>query len=114
MDYLNITAGDLLTHGTFLIDETPECWVWLTREGDQMFISHEMKPHVLQALYDTNQEEANSFNKSGSHGETKVASIPIAFYYDLQRRGITDDPEALKRILNNSTYSKFRTNDWTV
>jgi hypothetical protein len=114
MDNLNLTIGDLIQSGTYLLDETPETLVWITREGDQMYLTHEMKPDALQALYDANQEERNGFSRNASHGETKVASIPIAFYWDLQRKGITDDPAAMKRILNSADYQKFRTNDWQV
>lgn len=115
MDNLNLTVGDLLTHGTFLISETPEYWEWLTREGELMYRTVQMKPHVLQALIDQNQREANDFNYSGSHGSSvKVATIPEVLYWELHSKGITDDPVAYRRFLNDLNNRKFRTNTWTV
>ena len=39
----------------------------------------------------------------------KVASIPLSVYYDLKRRGIADDPVALKKWMNDSDNQVFRT-----
>lgn len=39
----------------------------------------------------------------------KVASIPLSVYYELKRKGIADDPKALKKWLNNSDNQVFRT-----
>mgnify|MGYP006213542651 CR=1 FL=1 len=38
-----------------------------------------------------------------------VASIPIHIYWDLKKRGIADDDEAMKRWLNDSQNRFFRT-----
>ena len=39
----------------------------------------------------------------------KVASIPLSVYYDLKRKGIADDPVALKKWMNDSVNQVFRT-----
>lgn len=115
MSNLNLTAGDLVTHGTILWEETPEYRVWITRDGDKMYFTTEYNSDILQALFDQNQRESNAFNKSGSHGElVKVASVPVGLYHEWQRQGITDDEEAMRRRLNDADYSKFRTNDWRL
>ena len=36
----------------------------------------------------------------------KVASIPLSVYYDLKRRGIADDPVALKKWMNDLTHQQ--------
>ncbi|AYD00919.1 hypothetical protein [Neorhizobium sp. NCHU2750] len=111
----NLTAGDLVTHGTILWEETPEYKVWMTRDGDKLIITTEYKDDVIKALMDQNQREANAFNATGSHGNlVKVASIPTGLYYDWKRQGIVDDPEAMRRRLNDSDYAKFRTNSWSL
>lgn len=115
MSDLNLFAGDLVTSGTILWEETPEYKVWMTRDGDKLIITTEYKPDVIKALLDQNQREANAFNASGSHGDlVKVASVPTGLYYDWQRQGITQDPEAMRRRLNDADYSKFRTNSWSL
>lgn len=116
MESLNLTAGDLVADGARILwEETPEYRVWLTRSGDQLYITTEYNSDIIQALLDQNKREANAFNKSGSHGSiVKVASIPTGLYFDWQRQGITDDPEAMRRRLNDADYSKFRTNDWRL
>jgi hypothetical protein len=115
LDDLNLTVGDLITHGTFLLNETPEYWQWITREGELMFVWEEMKPHVLQALVDQNKREANAFSRTSSHGPSvKVASIPIILFFELQRKGIANDPVAIRRFLNDPDNAHFRTNDWRL
>lgn len=44
----------------------------------------------------------------------KVASIPLAVYYDLKRRGILDDQKAMKRWLNDPENRHFRTRPGVV
>ncbi|MDX0947217.1 hypothetical protein GOD93_16320 [Sinorhizobium medicae] len=115
MDNLNLTIGDLITHGTFLLRETPFYRTWIIRDGEQMFLHTEANEEALIALIDQNQREANDFNYTGSHGSmVKVASIPELLYYDLQRQGITDDPAAYRRFLNDPNNAKFRTNTWRL
>jgi len=116
MSDLNLFAGDLITHGTFLFEETPEYKVWITRDGDKLIITTEYNDDVIKALMDQNQREANAFSATGSHGDiVKVASIPTGLYYEWQRQGITQDKEAMRRRLNDSDYAKFRTTSgWSL
>lgn len=44
----------------------------------------------------------------------RVASIPMAVYMDLQKRGIVDDTRAFKRWLNDPDNRVFRTRPGTV
>jgi len=57
--------------------------------------------------------EANKarFNEAPTRwGEGKlVASIPLTIYYDLKRKGITKDPAAFRRWLNDPDNRAFRT-----
>ena len=39
----------------------------------------------------------------------KVASIPMSIFYDLKRKGILDDPVAMKKWLNDPDNRVFRT-----
>lgn len=40
---------------------------------------------------------------------TRIASIPVSIYFDLKRKGITDDPKAFKRWLSDPDNRFFRT-----
>ncbi len=45
---------------------------------------------------------------------TRVASIPLSLYFDLKKKGIADDPVAMKRWLNDSENRFFRTRGGNV
>ncbi len=53
-----------------------------------------------------NQVDAKANWKGDMH---RVASIPMAIFYDLQRKGILNDPAAMKKWLNNPDNRVFRT-----
>lgn len=109
----NFTAGDILSDGTLLLEDTHDYTVWLIRDDDKIIIQTDWKN--VQALLDANAAEAAEFNRTGNHGNmVKVAGIPIGLYFDWLRQGITDDPEAMRRRLNDSDFSKFRTNNWRL
>lgn len=106
------TAGDLITHGTFLYYHGPDKTVWITREGDKMYATTEW--HV-DALLEANKEAANSFSATGKLSDlTRVASIPVGVFNRLDKDGIVEDDVALKRFLNDPDYKKFRTNSLKV
>ena len=44
----------------------------------------------------------------------KVASIPLPVYYELKRKGIADDPKALRKWLNDADNRVFRTRAGTL
>jgi hypothetical protein len=69
---------------------------------------------TITAEQDVNEViEANKqqFNDAPTkHGEwNKVASIPMVIYMDLKKKGIVDDPVAMKRWLNDPDNRFFRT-----
>ena len=112
MDYNQLTAGDLITHGTFLAYSVPGKNVWVTRDGDQMYVTVETD---VTALIEANQAAANSFSRSGGLGDmVRVASVPANIAAQWRNEGISDDPVALARRLNDSDFSKFRTNNLKV
>jgi hypothetical protein len=112
LDYNEFTAGDLITHGTFLYYTGPDKTVWITREGDRMYTTTEW--HV-DALIEANKAAANSFSRSGGLGDmVRVASIPVGLLNKWSDEGIVDDPTAFARRLNDSDFSKFRTNNLKV
>lgn len=57
-----------------------------------------------------------SYNEThGKFGEfSKVASLPLVVYNDLQQKGILNDPKALKRWLNDPDNRFFRTRPGTI
>lgn len=109
----NLTVGDLVTSGTICWEDTPDYTVWLTRDGDNIHVTTEWKN--VQALLDANAAEAADFSATGKHSDlVKVAGVPIGLYFAWQKEGITDDPEAMRRRLNDGDFSKFRTNGWRL
>lgn len=109
----DFTVGDLVPSGAIVWEDTPDYTVWLIRDGDNLIVKTDYKN--IQALLDLNAAEAADFSKSGKHSDVvKVAGIPIGLYFAWQREGITNDPEAMRRRLNDSDFSKFRTNDWRL
>ncbi|RVO54943.1 hypothetical protein [Sinorhizobium meliloti] len=113
-DSENLTLGDLLpTEGCYLWSDDPEKTVYIFRDGDVMGFRTHWKS--LSALFDANAAEAAAFSRTGTHGDIqKIASIPKPVFYDWRDQGITDDPDALRRRLNDGDFSKFRTNDWRL
>ncbi|MGQ3209538.1 hypothetical protein [Shinella sp.] len=108
----HFTAGDLVTSGTIVWEDTPTHTVYLTRDGDNLRITTHQK---VDAILAANANEESDFNYTGRHSDlVKVASLPTSMYFDLQRQGITEDPEAMRRILNDSDNAKFRTNKWRL
>lgn len=45
---------------------------------------------------------------------TRVASIPVSLYFDLKKKGIADNEEAMKRWLNDGDNRFFRTRPGNV
>ena len=64
------------------------------------------------SIVKANKVVRNEIDRHQKHGEwSKVASIPLSVYYDLERRGILKDQKALKKWLNDSDNQAFRTRD---
>lgn len=112
----NFTAGDLVAEGERIIVEDNEDYtVILTREGNNIRTTTITKTDTLQAQFDANAEEAAEFNSTGKHSNMiKIAGIPSALYFQWLKEGIIDDPQALRRKLNDSDFRKFRTNSWSL
>lgn len=109
----NFQAGDLIQSGSIVWEDTPDYTVTLIRDGDKIIVKTDYKN--IQAMLDANAQEAADFNQTGKHSDVvKVAGIPIGLYFDWKREGITDDPEAMKRRLNDADYAKFRVNNWRL
>ncbi len=70
--------------------------------------------YVIEKIQDvTSIVEANKrqYNEAPQkYGDmNKVASIPLSVYYELKRQGISDDPKAFRKWLNDSNNQAFRT-----
>lgn len=100
----------------FLFDRTPELGTteWFIPSEDE-------KTFTIQTVQDAAPiVEANALHRSaftsgrdrwgeGINGDTKVASLPLNVWMDLKRKGVVDDPRALKRWLNDPDNAAFRT-----
>lgn len=66
-------------------------------------------------IVEANKSEFNN-SRSSTHGEefVKVASVPLSLYFELKRKGIANDPVALKRWLNDPDNRAFRTRPGVV
>ena len=77
---------------------------------------------VIETIVDATdvvEENKAQFNqideKAGWKGDMhKVASIPMALFYDLKKQGIIDDQARLKAWLNDPDNRFFRTRPGTV
>jgi hypothetical protein len=70
--------------------------------------------YVVETVQDvTKIKDANKRAYNGTDGKfgdlPRVASIPLSVYYELKRKGIADDPVALKKWLNDGDNHVFRT-----
>lgn len=66
---------------------------------------------VVDEIAEENKQAFNQFDERANwKGEMhRVASIPMSIYYDLKRKGILDDPSAMKKWLNDPDNRVFRT-----
>lgn len=74
---------------------------------------------TVQTIDDVAEANKSAFNqvdeRAGWKGDMhRVASIPMSVFYDLQRKGILNDPVAMKKWLNDSDNRVFRTRPGTV
>jgi len=67
----------------------------------------------VSAIVEANKREYNN-TPSKYKDVNKVASIPLSVYYELKRKGIADDPKALKKWLNDRDNQVFRTRAGTL
>lgn len=84
---------------------------WHVRDNGEFVIETEQRLSVD----DANTRARNTTDKRTKWGDmSRVASIPLGVFYDLKRRGIADDPKALKKWLNDPDNRVFRTREGTV
>ena len=60
-------------------------------------------------ILERNKAEYNEYSHPQFGTMRKVASVPIALYFELKRRGILDDWNELKKWLNDPDNRFFRT-----
>ena len=64
----------------------------------------------VKAIMEANQFGRKEMDKHTKWGEmSRVASIPLTLYYELQKKGILDDQAAMKKWLNDPDNELFRT-----
>jgi hypothetical protein len=84
---------------------------WHMKDNGEFVIETEQRINVDAA----NTRARNATDKRTKWGEmARVASIPLSVYYDLKRKGIVDDPKAMKKWLNDPDNRAFRTREGTV
>ena len=67
----------------------------------------------VSAIVEANKRQYN--DTPNKHSDlNKVATIPLSVYYELKRKGIADDPKALKKWMNDSDNRVFRTRAGTL
>lgn len=79
---------------------------------------HSGEKHIIQTVQDAepivelNKAQASNFDERSNwkgDGFHKVASIPNVIFMELERKGITRDPAAFKKWLNDKDNAAFRT-----
>jgi hypothetical protein len=79
-------------------------------DKDEAVISKEQD---VSAIIEANKAEFNA--APARWGEwTKVGSIPISVYYELERQGILNDQKAMAKWLNDPDNRAFRTRPGTI
>ena len=67
-----------------------------------------------EELIEQNKRESNDASSGWTGDWHKVASIPLSIFVRLQKEGIVNDQEAMKKWLNDPSNSFFRTKHGTV
>jgi hypothetical protein len=114
-DPSKLELGDVLGGAnTVLWEDTADCTTWLKRESDdQIRVIKEWKN--VGALLAANAREAAEWSKSqGLSSMAKVASIPVGLWSQWDAEGITDDPVAMARRLNDPDYAKLKTKNINI
>ena len=72
-------------------------------KGNQFTATHiQNEAPILQANYEERENGLGTFDKYDLDMGFKFASIPAATYLELQRRGISEDPQAIMRFLEQN------------
>lgn len=114
MDDINFTIGDVFgSHTTLVWEDTEDATTYLHREGDTIRIERRWKN--VRAVLERNAREAAAFSKTDKLGDfVKLGTIPTGLFWQWQREGITDDPDALARRMNDPDYAKLRVNNLKI
>ena len=91
-----------------LFDRDPELGItkyWHVKDNGEYVVE---TVQDVTGIAEYNKRSYNNTDKKWND-LNKVASIPLSVYYDLKRRGIADDPVALKKWMNDSDNQVFRT-----
>jgi hypothetical protein len=84
--------------------DTQKSDIWHS-QGDDAVVETQQD---VTAIIEANKIDYNA--QSGFRGDFHhVARIPLFIYEELQRKGIADDPDALKRWLDDPANRMFRT-----
>lgn len=79
-------------------------------DKDEAVISKEQD---VSEIIESNKREFNAAPERWGEW-TKVGSIPLSIYYELEKKGILQDQAELKKWLNNPDNRAFRTRPGTV
>lgn len=71
------------------------------------------KEQDVTSIIEANKAEFNSAPERWGEW-TKVGSIPLSVYYELERQGITKDQKAMAKWLNDPDNLYFRTRPGTI
>mgnify|MGYP001165227396 FL=1 len=91
-----------------LFDRDPELGItkyWHVKDNGEYVVE---TVQDVTGIAEYNKRSYNNTDKKWND-LNKVASIPLSVYYDLKRKGIADDPVALKKWMNDSDNQVFRT-----
>ena len=91
-----------------LFDRDPQLGItkyWHVKDNGEFVVE---TVQDISGIAEYNKRSYNSTDKKWND-LNKVASIPLSVYYDLKRKGIADDPVALKKWMNDSDNQVFRT-----
>ena len=91
-----------------LFDRIPELGItkyWHVKDNGEYVVE---TVQDVTGIAEYNKRSYNNTDKKWND-LNKVASIPLSVYYDLKRKGIADDPVALKKWMNDSDNQVFRT-----
>lgn len=109
-DFVLMHLGELLEHGKAEYWAAPNHKVLMEKNGHSVNVRHEF---FDDELFDQNTRTRNAFNKNGSHGDlVEVAEFSGGAFFALQKQGRMDYEEDIRKVLNNSDYAGYRTNDW--
>lgn len=80
---------------------------WHVKDNGEFVIETQQN---VSSIADANKRSYAATDSKSRYGDmAKVASVPLNVYYDLKRRGIVDDPKAMKKWLNDPDNRVFRT-----